>query len=116
MKRLLDLSYSLFASLYDRIRIGIALYWTDSELRKVAVRTGSLILVLLLLRSDIHDLKKILITLCLSLLMFLSGKRKIGDSPKEWIPLLMMAESLAEWKPESFIVWLLSYTFLNWKR
>jgi len=47
--------------------------------------------------------------------MFLSGNRKIGESPKEWIPLLMMAESLADWKPESFVIWLLSYSILNWK-
>ena len=37
-------------------------------------------------------------------------------SSKEWIPVLMTAESLADCKPESFIIWLLSYSILNWKQ
>ena len=115
MKRLFELSYSSLASLYAQLRIGISLYWRDSKLRIGAVRIGSITVMFTLLRDDIHDIRRILITLCISLLMFLSGNRKIGESPKEWIPLLMMAESLADWKPESFVIWLLSYSILNWK-
>jgi len=113
--RLFELPYSLLASLYDQLRLGIPLYWRDSKLRSSAVRIGSITAVFILIRSDLHDIRRILITLCISLLMFLSGNRKIGESPKEWIPLLMMAESLADWKPESFVIWLLSYSILNWK-